>query len=66
MWAVCADMRQTCKDYATLQQLRDRMDEFFLDANNAYFEAFNEEDPNARENACRLTSLRWEEEIFRQ
>lgn len=66
LWAVCADMRQTCKDYATLQQLRDRMDEFFLDANNAYFEAFNEEDPNARENACRLTSLRWEEEIFRQ
>ncbi|WP_304205187.1 hypothetical protein [Phocaeicola plebeius] len=66
MWAACADMRQTREDYATLQQLRDRMDEFFLDANNAYFEAFNEEDPNARENACRLTSLRWEEEIFRQ
>lgn len=66
LWAACADMRQTREDYATLQQLRDRMDEFFLDANNAYFEAFNEEDPNARENACRLTSLRWEEEIFRQ
>ena len=31
---------------------------------NAYFEAFNEEDPNARENACRLTSLRWEERNF--
>lgn len=64
--AACADMRQTREDYATLQQLRDRMDEFFLDANNAYFEAYNEEDPYARENACRLTSLRWEEEVFRQ
>lgn len=64
--ASCADMRQVREDYASLQQLRDRMDEFFLDANNAYFEAFNEEDPNARENACRLTSIRWEEEVFHQ
>lgn len=66
LWAACADMRQTREDYAILQQLRDRMDEFFLDASNAYFEAYNEEEPYARENACRLTSVRWEEEVFRQ
>lgn len=58
------DLNKNQKKYEELLSLRDAADNFFIDSNSAYFETFNEELPDARENACRLTELRWEEEIF--
>lgn len=60
------DINKNKEAYAELLTLRDSMDELFIDANNAYFDAYNEEEPNARENATLLTELRWKEELFEQ
>ncbi|QIU93256.1 hypothetical protein [Bacteroides faecium] len=58
------DLNKNQKRYEELRLLQDAADDLFIDSNNAYFDAFNEEHPDERENACHLTELRWEEEIF--
>lgn len=60
------EIKQNRETYKELYALRDSMEDLFIESNNAYFDAFNEEEPNARENACVLTQIRWEEEIFEQ
>ncbi|MDR0711293.1 MAG: hypothetical protein LBF67_02970 [Prevotellaceae bacterium] len=59
-----SDLTKNNERYAELLTLRDTVDDLFMDANDAYFDAFNEENADSRESACRLTELRWEEEIF--
>lgn len=58
------DLMKNNERYAELLQLRDTVEDLFIDTNNAYFDAFNEENTASRESASRLTQLRWEEEIF--
>jgi hypothetical protein len=58
------DLTKNNARYAELLLLRDTVDDLFIDANDAYFDAFNEENTDSRESACRLTELRWEEEVF--
>lgn len=60
------DLNKNKEKYEELLQLRDVTEDLFIDSNNAYFDAFNEEHPDERENACLLTELRWEEEIFHE
>lgn len=60
------DLNKNQKRYEELRLLQDAADDLFIDSNNAYFDAFNEEHPDERENACHLTELRWEEEIFHE
>lgn len=60
------DLNKNQKRYEKLRLLQDAADDLFIDSNNAYFDAFNEEHPDERENACHLTELRWEEEIFHE
>lgn len=60
------DLNKNKDKYEELSLLRDATEELFINSNNAYFDAFNEEHPDARENACHLTKLRWEEEIFHE
>lgn len=60
------DLNKNQRRYEELLSLRDAADSLFIDANNTYFDTFNEENPDARENACHLTELRWEEEIFHE
>ena len=60
------DLDACNQNYTELLQLREAVDNLFIDTNSAYFEAFNEENPDSRENACLLTGLRWEEEIFHE
>lgn len=60
------DLSKNKERYEELLLLRDAADDLFIDSNNAYFDAFNEEHPDGRENACHLTELRWEEDIFHE
>lgn len=60
------DLDKNKEKYDELLLLRDAADDLFIDSNNAYFDAFNEEQPDERENACLLTELRWDEEIFQE
>ncbi len=60
------DLNKNKERYEELLLLRDAADDLFIDSNNAYFDAFNEEHPDERETACHLTELRWEEEIFHE
>lgn len=50
--------------YTVLSDLRDSLDELFLDANNSYSDAFDEENTSSLEYACRITELRLEEEML--
>lgn len=60
------DLNKNRERYEELLLLRDAADDLFIDSNNAYFDAFNEEHPDERENACHLTELRWEETVFHE
>lgn len=60
------NLNENKKKYDELLELRNATDNLFVDSNLAYFDAFNEEHPDAREKACKLTELRWEEEIFNE
>lgn len=62
----CRDIRKCRNEYDEMSILRDRMEKLFLDVNDAYMSAYDNEDPNARETSCILEQNRWEEEIFRQ
>lgn len=62
----CCNLNKNKERYEELLLLRDTADDLFIDLNNAYFDAFNEEHPDERENACLLTELRWEEETFQE
>lgn len=46
--------------------LREATEDLFISSNEAYFDAFNEEHQDAREEACHLTELRWEEETLHE
>lgn len=63
--AALADIRSSRELYDSMAGLREKMEALFVDANEVYFDAYNEEDPNVRESACRITGVRWEEECFR-
>lgn len=58
------DLTKNKKKYEELSQLREATEDLFITSNEAYFDAFNEERPDARKEACHLTNLRWEEEIL--
>lgn len=60
------DLNKNKEKYEELLILREAAEDLFVSSNNAYFDAFNEERPDAREDACHLTELRWEEEIFHE
>ncbi len=60
------DLNKNKERYEELLLLRNATEDLFIDSNNAYYNAFNEENPDERESACLLTELRWEEEIFHE
>ena len=62
----CRDIRKCRETYNEMDVLRDRMENLFLDVNDAYMDLYENEEPNARESSCILEQNRWEEEIFRQ
>ncbi len=64
--AACSDLTGNKERYAELLALRESVNSLFIDSNNAYFDAYNEEEPGARESACHLTALHWEEERFEE
>lgn len=60
------DLNKNKEKYEELSILRNATDELFISSNKAYFDIFEEERPDAREEACHLTELRWEEEILHE
>ena len=58
------DLNRNKERYEELLLLRDATEDLFVSSNEAYYEIYREEDPDTREDACRLTGLRWEEETF--
>lgn len=60
------DLNRNKEKYEELQLLRDAAEDLFVSSNEAYYEAYQEEHPDAREFACHLTGLRWEEETFHE
>lgn len=60
------DLNKNKERYEELLVLREATEDLFISSNEAYFDAFNEERPDAREEACHLTELRWEEEILHE
>lgn len=51
--------------FVQMSDMSNAIDDLFIDANNAYFDAYNEEDTDARAAACELTNLRWENDNFK-
>lgn len=62
----CRNISKCKETYEDMNKLRENMNKLFLDSNNAYMEAYDNEDPNAREATCILEKSQWEEEIFRE
>lgn len=60
------DLNKNKERYEELLVLREAAEDLFIASNNAYFNAFNEERPDAREEACHLTELRWEEKTLHE
>ena len=60
------DLNRNKEKYEELQLLRDAAEDLFVSSNEAYYEAYQEEHPDVREDACRLTGIRWEEETLHE
>ena len=60
------DLNKNKERYEELLVLREATEDLFISSDEAYFDAFNEERPDAREEACHLAELRWEEEILHE
>lgn len=60
------DLNKNKERYEEMLVLREATEDLFISSNDAYFDAFNEERPDAREEACHLTELHWEEEILHE
>lgn len=60
------DLNKNKERYEELLILREATEDLFISSNEAYFDAFNEEHQDAREEACHLTELRWEEETLHE
>ena len=60
------DLNKNKERYEEMLVLREATEDLFISSNDAYYDAFNEERPDAREEACHLTELHWEEEILHE